>query len=391
MGDPFRLGQVLNNLLSNAIKFTEKGSIFITSSRLSQNGTDGVYQFTIKDSGIGIAQSQLSVIFQEFVQASSDTSRKFGGTGLGLSITKSLVEMQGGEISVESVVGEGTSFFVTIPYAEGTLEPSTTNKDDIKYTSLAKKNILVAEDVVINQIIIKQVLEDWGHHVVIANNGKEAIGELLKRDFDIIFMDIHMPEVDGYEATQTIRELKDASKAAIPIVALTANAFKNETDRFAEAGFNDYITKPFSEQKLFECLQHILDLNQSSAMLVKKREPKSVSDKKLYDLSALQGIDQNDKDFIREISIVLIKTIKTDIDLLKTAINETNLDEVFQIAHRLKSAIYSFGVKSTYKQIESIEFYAKTKEHTAKIPMLFDELSKNLLLLVEQLTDDFEL
>ena len=187
--------------------------------------------FPSHDSGIGISEENLNHIFDEFVQASSETSRKYGGTGLGLSITKNLIEMQGGNITATSEINKGTRFTVQIPYKIGDTSSIKRDKEEVSYNSLEKKKILVAEDVAINQIIVKQILSDWGHEVVIVNNGKEACEAHQRQDFDLILMDIHMPEVDGYEATQMIRKLNDTNKAAVPIIALTANYRDWETDR----------------------------------------------------------------------------------------------------------------------------------------------------------------
>ncbi len=390
IGDPFRLGQVLNNLISNAIKFTEKGSIIISAEQITENDLKPVFQFKVIDSGIGITNDQLPLIFQEFVQASSDTSRKFGGTGLGLSISKNLIEMQGGTIHVESIPGGGTTFIVTLAYEKGNaslLENTNCENEPIRQTE--QKKILVAEDVVINQIIVKQTLEEWGHEVVIVPNGLEAVDQLKLQDFDLILMDIHMPEMDGYEATQMIRKLTNTGKAAIPIVALTANAFKNETDRFAEAGFNDYITKPFTEQKLFDCIQKLLNLHKPLPIIHPKKEPNKSFSAKSYDLTALESMDIVDEGFIAEIADLFIKNTRLDLVALQKAVIELNLNEIYQYSHRMKSSIYSLGIKAAYEPIESMEFYAKTNEHIDKISSLFEKLQHILLLVFDELSADF--
>lgn len=390
IGDPFRLGQVLNNLISNAIKFTEKGSIIISAEQITEDDLKPVFQFKVIDSGIGITNDQLPLIFQEFVQASSDTSRKFGGTGLGLSISKNLIEMQGGTIHVESIPGGGTTFIVTLAYEKGNaslLENTNCENEPIRQTE--QKKILVAEDVVINQIIVKQTLEEWGHEVVIVPNGLEAVDQLKLQDFDLILMDIHMPEMDGYEATQMIRKLTNTGKAAIPIVALTANAFKNETDRFAEAGFNDYITKPFTEQKLFDCIQKLLNLHKPLPIIHPKKEPNKSFSAKSYDLTALESMDIVDEGFIAEIAVLFIKNTRLDLVALQKAVIELNLNEIYQYSHRMKSSIYSLGIKAAYEPIESMEFYAKTNEHIDKISSLFEKLQHILLLVFDELSADF--
>jgi PAS domain S-box-containing protein len=369
VGDPFRLGQVLNNLISNALKFTESGKITVHAAQIQEVNQLPIFEFIVSDTGIGISPENLANIFEEFVQASSETSRKYGGTGLGLTITKNLIEMQGGTIKAESTLNKGTKFIVRLPYQIGENSMLTNSKEEVAFTQIDKKRILVAEDVTINQIIVKQILEEWGHEVVLVSNGQEAFDAHKKKDFDLILMDIHMPEVDGYEATQMIRHMGDTIKAAVPIVALTANAFKQETDRFAEAGFNDYITKPFTEAGLYDCIKKQLQLN-SPVDFSKKLKQKIAEEnsEKLYDLSALQGIEQDDTAFLKEIVMVFIKNTTIDISNLLKAIESNNSNEIFQLAHRMKSSIYSLGIKQAYKTVESIEFYAKTGEQLDKIP-----------------------
>jgi PAS domain S-box-containing protein len=392
VGDPFRLGQVLNNLISNALKFTESGKITVRAAQIHEVNQLPIFEFIVSDTGIGISPENLANIFEEFVQASSETSRKYGGTGLGLTITKNLIEMQGGTIKAESTLNKGTKFIVRLPYQIGENSMLTNSKEEVAFTQIDKKRILVAEDVTINQIIVKQILEEWGHEVVLVSNGQEAFDAHKKKDFDLILMDIHMPEVDGYEATQMIRHMGDTIKAAVPIVALTANAFKQETDRFAEAGFNDYITKPFTEAGLYDCIKKQLQLN-SPVDFSKKLKQKIAEEnsEKLYDLSALQGIEQDDTAFLKEIVMVFIKNTTIDIRNLLKAIESNNSNEIFQLAHRMKSSIYSLGIKQAYKTVESIEFYAKTGEQLDKIPDLGAQLNQTIQAVIVQLQNDFSL
>ncbi len=392
VGDPFRLGQVLNNLISNALKFTESGKITVSATQIKTNHQSSLFEFKVRDTGIGISAENLANIFDEFVQASSETSRKYGGTGLGLTITKNLIEMQGGTIEAESVVNQGTCFTVRIPYQIGENAMLVNNKEEVVFTPIDKKRILVAEDVVINQIIVKQILEEWGHEVVLVANGQEAYDAHKRKDFDLILMDIHMPEVDGYEATQMIRHMGDTIKAAVPIVALTANAFKKETDRFAEAGFNDYITKPFTEAGLYDCIKKQLQLNSPVDFNKKiKNKVEESTSEKLYDLSALQGMDDDDIAFLKEIVLVFIKNTRIDIENLLKSVESNQTNDIYLLAHRMKSSIYSLGIKRAYKLVESIEFYAKTGEQLDKIPGLSNQLNEIVQSVFVQLKTDFNI
>ena len=252
IGDAVRLTEILLNLLGNAIKFTQKGSVGLSvSSRLSADGTQSDLQFSIKDTGIGISQEQQQKIFESFVQGDSEISRKYGGTGLGLAISKTLIELQGGTIHVKSEPHKASEFIFNIPYAVGSetdivkAEPKT-GRD---YSALAKLKILIVEDNDFNQVVIKDTLENLapGITTAIAANGKIAVEMVQRSYYDLILMDVHMPEMDGYEATRIIR---NELKMNIPIVALTASVIRGDLDKCIKAGMNGYIPKPFKHTEL---------------------------------------------------------------------------------------------------------------------------------------------
>ena len=257
-GDPYRLSQIMNNLLSNALKFTKHGKIVISMNVISDDAEQIILHFSVSDTGIGIQASKLSVIFDPFVQASTDTTRKYGGTGLGLSICKNLVEKQGGKIEVTSKEHVGTTFAFTIPFKQGKLQETGESKSiALDIALFPHKKILMAEDVVVNQFLAKVILESIGFSVDIANNGFEAIEMLHENDYDLILMDVQMPEMDGITATQEIRKLSNPLKASIPIIALTANALVGNEEEYYQAGMNGCLTKPFTEEKLFSAIGNL--------------------------------------------------------------------------------------------------------------------------------------
>ena len=258
-GDPYRLSQVLNNILSNALKFTETGHITIVTGIRENTGETVIVEITISDTGIGIVKERLSTIFEPFEQADATISRKYGGTGLGLAICKNMIEMQNGELMVDSEEGKGSSFTVRLPYQVSIEEERVSEvKTEIDYKSLGPRKVLVAEDVELNQFLARHILESWDFEVVIAGNGLEAIEELGKDAFDCILMDVQMPEMDGIEATHHIRGLSDPVKANIPIIALTANALKGDSEKYLAAGMTDYLAKPFDEERLFRVISRNL-------------------------------------------------------------------------------------------------------------------------------------
>ncbi len=254
LGDETRITQVIMNLAGNAIKFTEKGSVTLSMTVSSHEGNNYQVRFGVKDTGIGIPADKLDTIFESFGQASSDTARKFGGTGLGLTISRQLVEMHGGELKVSSVYGEGSEFYFTIPYV-GAGKPVEQSAAEIGDTEKLKGlKILLVEDNEFNQMVAVDTLLDLfpDLKVEVALNGKEALEMLKASDYSFVFMDIQMPEMDGYEATRQIRKLEDMQKRNIRICAMTANVTKDEIDACMAAGMNDYLMKPFDQEVLRE-------------------------------------------------------------------------------------------------------------------------------------------
>ncbi|MEN9522975.1 MAG: hypothetical protein RL065_1352 [Bacteroidota bacterium] len=258
IGDPTRLTQVLINLIGNAIKFTEKGNVTLkvyTFNSTNENSShEHIFiQFDVMDTGIGIAEDKLDKVFESFSQAGSDTSRKFGGTGLGLTISKQLSEMMGGNIGVKSTLGEGTTFWFTIPCKQIDSNAVSESENLLNdFIELAKKldgiNILLTEDDGFNQIVAIDSLQSLipNVNIDVAENGKIATEKVAAKKYDIVLMDLQMPEMNGYQATEAIR----ATGNSIKIMAMTADALKTDTDKCFAIGMNDYISKPFEEEDL---------------------------------------------------------------------------------------------------------------------------------------------
>ena len=263
-GDPTRLSQILLNLLGNAIKFTDKGEIKIEVDILTQNEKSIELMFTVSDTGIGIPEEKLNVIFNEFTQASIDTSRKYGGTGLGLAIVKQLVEMQGGKIEIKSKVDEGSVFTFNLTFGKNG-EYHERGDPESKYPEKKLRpfreglKVLVVEDNHLNQMLVEKYLTDWKCQVELAENGLIAIQKLQEKDFDIILMDIQLPEMDGYAATSHIRNKMPSSKSSTPILAMTAHAIEAEQHKCKATGMNGYISKPFNSRTLRNTMLHLLN------------------------------------------------------------------------------------------------------------------------------------
>jgi PAS domain S-box-containing protein len=382
-GDPYRLSQVLNNILSNALKFTDAGHINIITGIRERNEEGVVIEITIQDTGIGIGKEQLRTIFEPFEQADATISRKYGGTGLGLAISKNMIEMQQGELLVESEEGKGSAFTIRLPYLLS-IEAMQDNESsqEIDYKSLGKRKVLVAEDVELNQFLARHILESWDFEVVIAANGREALEAMEQSSFDCVLMDVQMPEMDGIEATQHIRRLPNADKAGIPIIALTANALKGDSEKYIAAGMTDYLAKPFDEARLFRVISRNLlrPLAVGSATAPTAQDENvnmhhnnhnmSVENSRLYDLSMVQSVSGGDEGFIQRMVALFIETVPQNLQDLKSALQQENWEQVGKTAHKLKSTIDSMGIKSIRQEIRAVETNARQKESLQDIPSL---------------------
>jgi two-component system, sensor histidine kinase len=262
IGDSLRLGQVLLNLIGNAIKFTERGLVAVEISVASEGDAGVVLEFAVRDTGIGIASDKLETIFEAFSQADGSMSRRFGGTGLGLTISSRLVKLMGGGIWVQSRLGEGSCFRFRVPMAVGKPEESGPAAAEPAPESTTPHpavvlDILLAEDNLVNRQLVVKLLERRGHHVDTAANGHETCEAFHRKSYDVILMDVQMPEMSGIEATAAIREFESATAGHIPIIAMTAHAMKGDRERFLECGMDGYISKPIVLKELTETLNRI--------------------------------------------------------------------------------------------------------------------------------------
>ncbi len=253
LGDETRLSQVMSNLISNALKFTNKGKVVIGAEMEKSNSKSATVSFYVKDSGIGITEQQQKVIFLSFTQADTTTTRKFGGTGLGLSISKNIIELYKGELKVESNKGKGSKFYFTIE-----LDLQLSNKNFVNenvmstLVNLEGMKVLIAEDNIINMLVARKFLKKWNVNITEAINGKLAYAYFENNEYDILLIDLEMPEMDGYETTEAIRKINKI----IPVIAFTAAVYDNMYEDLTSKGFTDYIQKPFRPEDLHRKLAH---------------------------------------------------------------------------------------------------------------------------------------
>ncbi len=264
-GDPGRLSQVLNNLISNAIKFTNEGRVVLRIYPESENEKSIDLCFEVADTGVGIPQDKLEAIFETFTQATSSTTRKFGGTGLGLTISKRLLELQESNIRVESELGKGSTFSFCLSFEKIVDQNSARrSKERIEYLPLEGLNVLVVDDNVMNRVVLEQFLQKWQVKFKSVEGGKEALDIIEQESFNLILLDIQMPEMDGYEVTRIIRESPGKNRS-IPIVALSADIYSNVNDKIVASGMDDFVSKPFKPEELYSILQKYQQLITDSA------------------------------------------------------------------------------------------------------------------------------
>jgi CheY-like chemotaxis protein/two-component sensor histidine kinase len=252
-GDAIRLTQILVNLLGNATKFTEAGEISLSVKLVHASKKEATIEIKVADTGIGIAKEKQAKIFERFQQAETETTRRFGGTGLGLSIVKQLVELQKGTIDIKSETGRGSEFTVRLPYKLPDEEKllSAALATETQVASISDIHVLIAEDNAMNQQLIKHLMKNWNIRFTLVNNGAEAVEALNEQEFSVVLMDIQMPEMDGYTATEVIRKELGSD---IPIIAMTAHAMIGEKERCIQLGMNDYISKPLKETVLYNII-----------------------------------------------------------------------------------------------------------------------------------------
>lgn len=386
IGDSTRLNQILTNLLGNASKFTQRGTIGIKTNLVNSSNGKYLIQFDIHDTGIGIDQEKIHLIFENFKQADLDTTRKFGGTGLGLTIVKQLVEMQGGSIQVTSIKGQGSNFKVTLPFENSgikTSEVSLKEKPKSNIDELLNTiHLLVVEDNPMNQRLVKRILELWNCPFTIANNGVEALKLSQKETYDLILMDIHMPEMDGVETTLKIRSDESNPNQNKPIVALTAAALLDEKNRALRAGMNDYLTKPFSPIQLKNILEKWLQ--PETGAFAKTDRPMFTDQAETVleiNLTYLEEMGKSDPTFVPEMIQIFLREIPNAMQQMKKALKQKQWIQLSDIAHRINSNYMMMGMKTQQLDAQTIERIIKENK--------FEE--NEIARLVNQLKNDSKL
>lgn len=413
LGDPIRLRQVIVNLVGNAIKFTDEGEVLVRVVPAPRApGTEGIeLRFVISDTGVGIPENKRNAIFAAFEQADSSVTRKYGGTGLGLAISSRLVELMGGRIAVSSEPGQGSTFEFTarfgaaeeeswkvkagpaydaLGFARGRAQRDDSRTASVEPCPITPLTILLAEDSLVNQKLAIGLLERTGHCVVVADNGAEAVAAYESRPFDLVLMDVQMPEMDGLDATRAIREAEKKTGRHVPIAAMTAHAMQGDRERCLAAGMDDYIAKPVRAKVLFETIARLLGTAArtaavpapAAAPLIATAETSNAPD---LDWSVSLGAVGGDRELLAELVDAFLQESPELVAGMERALGEGDSNELLRQAHSLKSSLRFFGIEGTAelaRQLEDLgrdnqlqaapELLAKLKEKVCKVRENFD-------------------
>ena len=354
LGDPHRLSQVLFNIVGNAIKFTQAGYVRVTSN-LARGENDICHvSFTIEDTGVGMDMIYLTKVFEAFSQEDASITRKFGGSGLGLSIARSIVQIMGGTIQIESEKGKGTRVNIRIPMR---ISNDKTKQEIVEMTDLQKSlkglRVLAVEDNELNRMVLQVILKKCEVIVSIAHNGQEAIDLIQSKEFDIVLMDVQMPIVDGLEATKYIRE---ELKLTIPIIGLSANAMREEVEICKQAGMNDYLVKPYSERALVEVMK-----KWSTELKTPDLAQVEFSSERELDLSVLKQYVGNDIEVLKDVVKGYLEHLPPQLDRLELALVGSDVLALRHELHQLKASMEIIGVRPEGLSFSGISNELKTE------------------------------
>jgi len=383
VGDPVRLHQIILNLVSNAVKFTSKGEITICAELLDEDEVNATVEFSVTDTGIGIAEDRIEHIFENFQQATSETARLYGGTGLGLAISKQLVESQGGSITVKSKPEAGSVFSFVLPFRKTNVKVELEKVMNILTSKVHKAKVLVVEDIALNQLLVKTLLDDFGFEHDIADDGKIAIEKLQSKSYDIILMDLHMPGMNGFEATDYIRNKMNSQ---IPIIALTADVTTADLKKCTDVGMNDYISKPLDEKLLYKKIIEVVKTENS------KDPPLTPTSSKYTDLNYLKKRTKDNPELIMEMISLYLKQTPPLINHMKQGLHDKDWDSVYTSAHQL---IPSFSIMGIHRDFETtarmIQEYSNSKKHLNEVPEMILQLETCCSKACEELKEELKI
>jgi PAS domain S-box-containing protein len=388
VGDPVRLNQIILNLISNAVKFTTKGKITVTAHILEEDDETLNIGFLVADTGIGISASKIDNIFENFQQASSGTARLYGGTGLGLAIVKQLVESQNGTITVKSKIDEGSTFGFTLSFQK-TMSEADAEVEMIELDSeITNIKVLVVEDIPLNQLLMKTLLDEFGFDRDIASNGLIAIEQLKAKSYDIILMDLQMPEMNGFEATEYIRKTLHSK---IPIIALTADVTTVDLAKCKSVGMNDYIAKPVDERLLY---QKIVSLVKKPVRSKGKKEEEIAVLKdtriRCIDLEYLLTRTKSNPVLMMEMISLYLKQTPPLVSAMQQGMEDKDWVKLYAAVHKMIPSFAIMGINPDFESMaKKIQEFASTQKQSEGIKDMILQLGNVCAQACKELEEEY--
>lgn len=385
VGDPVRLHQIILNLVSNAVKFTTRGTITVSVRMLSGDDEKVSVEFSVTDTGIGIQENKIDNIFDNFQQATSGTSRLYGGTGLGLAIVKQLVEKQGGYTHVKSKIDEGSTFSFRLNFKKTQAEAEDINEIMEFDTEIKNIKVLVVEDMALNQLLMKTLLDDFGFECDITANGKIAIEKLKEKSYDIILMDLQMPEMNGFEATEYIREKMYLNT---PIIALTADVTTVDLAKCRAVGMNDYISKPLDEKLLYRKIANLVK-NTVKVNLKEENESDEIKKMKCIDLKYLSNRTKSNPKLMSEMISLYLEQTPPLVTSMKQSLQNKDWTLLQAAVHKMIPSFSIMGISADFEQMaKKIQEYASTQQQTDNITEMVQKLENVCVQACQELEEE---
>jgi PAS domain S-box-containing protein len=389
VGDPVRLHQIILNLVSNAVKFTKKGKITVSVRLLSEDDEKATIEFSVADTGIGIAENKLDRIFENFQQASSGTSRLYGGSGLGLAIVKQLVEPQGGTVSVKSEIDKGSTFSFVLSFLK-TLSDADVDSGNVELArDIRNLKVLVVEDIALNQLLMRTLLDEFGFTCDIAANGKIAIEKLQEKTYDVILMDLQMPEMNGFEATEYIR---NEMKSGIPIIALTADVTTADLAKCKAVGMNDYIAKPVDERVLYMKIVGLVKTNipANDREDIVSEVPEETR-KRCTDLKYLNTRTKSNPVLMMEMISLYLAQTPSLVSSMKNSFKQDDWNLLQTSVHKMIPSFAIMGINHDFEDMaRKVQEYATMHQQTDGIYELVLKIEQVCLQACKELQEDFD-